>query len=86
MNELSLDIQLEVLLSEDRDSVIRRKQTAFELTAPLNKSLVLFGAGRLGKTMLEGLRRAELEPLAFADNNPELWRKSIEGGFDIASP
>ncbi len=57
MNEPSLDFQLEVLLSEDRDSVIRRKRTAFELTAPLSNALTLFGAGGLSRKTLAGLRR-----------------------------
>jgi FkbM family methyltransferase len=40
---------------------------------------VLFGAGRLGRTTLAGLRRAGVKPLAFADNNPKLWGTEFEG-------
>jgi FkbM family methyltransferase len=39
----------------------------------------LFGAGSIGRIALSGLRKAGLEPLAFADNNPQLWGKSVEG-------
>ena len=28
---------------------------------------------------LAGLRKAGVEPVAFADNNPQLWGKSVEG-------
>jgi FkbM family methyltransferase len=40
---------------------------------------VLFGAGGLGRKTLAGLRQVGIEPLAFADNNPALWGKSVEG-------
>jgi len=40
---------------------------------------VLFGAGSIGRLTLAGLRKAGVEPVAFADNNRELWGKSVEG-------
>jgi len=84
--EPSLNAQLEALLSEDFDSVVRREQTTFdELTAPLSESLVLFGAGRLGRTVLAGLRKAGVEPLAFTDNNPALWGRAVDG-IQVLSP
>ena len=61
-------------------SVIHREQATFdELASPYEKSLVLFGAGGLGQKTLAGLRRLGIEPLAFADNNPSLWGKDIDG-------
>ncbi len=61
-------------------AVLHREQYAFdEQTAPFEKSLVLFGAGGLGKRTLAGLRRLGIEPLAFADNNPFLWGKKTNG-------
>ncbi|MCX6008116.1 MAG: FkbM family methyltransferase [Chloroflexi bacterium] len=78
MNEL--DRQLEELLSEPIASVLNREKFTFdELAAPFGKSLVLFGAGELGRRTLAGMRQLDIEPLAFSDNNPRLWRKSIDG-------
>jgi FkbM family methyltransferase len=72
--------RLEELLSEPMNEVLHREKSAFnEQTAPFEKSLVLFGAGGLGKRTLAGLRRLSIEPLAFADNNPALWGKYVNG-------
>jgi FkbM family methyltransferase len=49
------------------------------MAAPFEKSLVLVGAGTLGRQILACLRRDVIEPLAFADNNPALQGKFIEG-------
>jgi len=46
--------------------------------------IVLVGAGRQGKVALQGLRRAGIEPLAFADINPALWHSSV-GGVEVLS-
>jgi FkbM family methyltransferase len=48
-------------------------------------SLVLFGAGPLGRYALAGLRKVGVEPSAFADNNPQLWNQRIDG-LDVLSP
>jgi FkbM family methyltransferase len=80
MEQPSTEIQLEELLSEPISSVFYREKSTFdELAAPFEKSLVLFGAGGLGRKTLAGLRHQGLEPLAFADNNPILWGKEVEG-------
>jgi FkbM family methyltransferase len=42
-------------------------------------SIVLFGAGPLGRRTLAGLRTLGIEPLAFADNNSSLWDSTVEG-------
>jgi FkbM family methyltransferase len=71
--------QLQSLLCEDRASVCEREHTAFDaLTAPFSNSLVLFGAGNLGRKTLAGLRRLGLEPMAFADNNPSSWNTTVD--------
>lgn len=80
MNKFSDKEILETLLSEPIDSVKKREQSTFDdLAAPFENSLVLFGAGRLGKKTLAGLRRVGIEPLAFTDNKPALWGKDIDG-------
>lgn len=63
-----------------------QEKTLFdESIYPFNNSLVLFGAGNLGKKTLNGLRQIGIEPLAFSDNNPTLWGKLIEG-LQVLSP
>lgn len=79
MSQITLNDQLETLLSEDIASVIERELTTFDkLVAPFSDVLVLFGAGNLGKKTLAGLRQVGIEPLAFADNNPALWGKKVD--------
>ena len=56
-----------------------------ELISPLNKNFVLFGSGGLGKKILKGLRSVGIEPLAFADNNKNVWGQSIDG-IPVYSP
>ncbi len=76
----SIEPELEELLSEDIVSVIERERTDFDRSvSPFEKSLVLVGAGNLGRQVLASLRKDGIEPLAFADNNPELQGKSVEG-------
>jgi FkbM family methyltransferase len=76
--------QLETILrrieAETPDAVRARERSAFDdLASPLGEKLVLFGAGPLGKSVLAGLRQAGVEPLAFADNNRDLWRHQVMG-------
>ena len=83
---MSLITELEELLSEDVASVISREKLTFDqITAPFTQSLVIFGAGGLGRKTLAGLRTVGIEPLAFADNNPNLWNKSVDG-LQVLSP
>jgi FkbM family methyltransferase len=79
MNQ-DLAAQLEDLLSETRESVIERERSTFDrLAGPTAGSIVLFGAGGVGRNTLSGLRSLGIEPLAFADNNASLWDTSIDG-------
>ncbi len=76
----STEVELEELLNEDITSVLEREKTAFDqLASPFEKSLVLVGAGNLGRQVLACLRKDGIEPLAFVDNNPSLQGKSVEG-------
>ncbi len=80
MSQASVGDELEALFKEPIASVYAREQTTFEgLTSPFERSLVLFGAGRLGRETLAGLRRIGIQPLAFADNSPALWGREIDG-------
>lgn len=85
-NLKSLETQLNELLDESPDSVIHREQTTFDqLAEPFSDKIVLFGAGNLGRKTLAGLRKAGVEPLSFADNNPKIWNTSIDG-LQVLSP
>src|SRR5437762_8365155 len=78
--------ELELLLSESPAAAMRRESEAFDqLAAPFEKRLVLFGAGGFGRRTLAGLRFLGIEPLAFADNNRQLWGRSVEG-VRVVSP
>ena len=68
------------LLQEGRGEAVNREQTAFDSAAEhVTGSLVLFGAGNLGRTTLAGLRNVGIEPIAFADSNPGLWNELVDG-------
>lgn len=71
---------------EPPDAVRARERRAFDdLASPLGERLVLFGAGPLGKSVLAGLRKAGVEPLAFADNNRDRWHQQVMG-IPVLSP
>lgn len=40
---------------------------------------VLFGAGALGRVVLDGLRRGGVDPICYADNNPRRWGTNVDG-------
>jgi hypothetical protein len=77
---------LDDLLAESVEHAIEREQTEFDRQAgPCAAAIVLFGAARMGQLLLSGLRRAGIEPLAFADNNPAMWGRSLNG-IPVLSP
>lgn len=77
---VSQESRLDAYLDESVETARRREQSAFdELASPFERSLVLFGAGGLGKRTLAGLRRVGIEPRAFCDNSPSLWGRRVEG-------
>jgi len=82
----SLNSELEKLLSESIESAKQREQRAFDsITTPFEKSIVIFGAGNIGKKTMHALRKAGIEPRAFSDNNRKLWGSEIEG-VPVLSP
>jgi FkbM family methyltransferase len=84
--ERDLSNKLETLLSESVESAINRSHNKFdEVAGPLAKSIVLFGAGGLGRRILSVSRRLGIEVIAFTDNNSALWGDSIEG-LPVLSP
>lgn len=82
----TLHAALSNLLREGVAGATERERTAFdEAVGPLGKSLVLFGAGGLGRRTLAGLHGYGVEPLAFADNNRAMWGRQIDS-VPVLSP
>jgi len=77
--------QLESLLLEPPAAARLRQQAAFDDAAAGRRQLVIFGAGRLGRAVRQGLSGTDLEPIAFADNNPLIWGKVVDG-LPVLSP
>jgi len=66
--------------------VRERENSAFDnLLAGCGNRLVLFGAGNLGRKVLQCLRSIGVEPLAFADNSPSKWGSQVDG-VPVLSP
>src|SRR5581483_2617023 len=80
VREDSVGDRLDALLREDGHAAQERERISFDrLAHPFSDRIVLFGAGGLGRRTLANLRRLDLQPLAFADNNSALWNTSIDG-------
>jgi len=78
--EQELKRELGVLLSQDPNVASRRMCEEYDrLAGKRGESIVLFGAGPLGRTALKGLRCAGIEPKAFVDNNAALWNTTVNG-------
>jgi FkbM family methyltransferase len=63
----------------------RERDTFWRLADPFGKSFVIFGAGQLGRKVAHALRRHGVEPLAFADSNPQMWGRTVDG-IAVRSP
>jgi len=86
MSNAATDIQLDALLTQDPSFLVQQQRSRFEHVLELfGESFVLFGAGALGRAALLSLRKAGIEPRAFADNNPQLWNKIVDG-VPVLSP
>ena len=78
--------EIDELLAEGVAGAVERERTEFDrLAAPFTDALVLFGAGNMGRTIRRKLRTVGVEPLAFADNNPALQGRLVEG-VPVLSP
>jgi FkbM family methyltransferase len=71
--------QLDSLLRETPAAAGVRQTSAFDKAAQGRRRVVLFGAGRLGRMVHRGLSGTDLEVVAFSDNDPSSWGKSIDG-------
>jgi FkbM family methyltransferase len=77
--------QLDALLCETPAVARARECSAFHELAEGRQSIVIFGAGRLGRKILQGLSDSDLKPIAFADSNPRLWG-TVADGLAVFSP
>ena len=76
----SVETVLQRIGSESFEAVRAREKRTFADFAGTNEErLVLFGAGALGRLVLQGLEAAGMQPIAFADNNERLWHTTIRG-------
>jgi FkbM family methyltransferase len=76
----TLAAELDELLAESPSQAMVRERSEFDRQAgPARASVVLFGARKMGRLVLGGLRRNGVEPLAFSDNDPKVWGETIEG-------
>lgn len=86
MDSPSATAQLDRFLGDALPHYAEEEQTLFErLAAPHERDLVVFGAGGLGRKIVAGLDLLGLQPLAVADNNPNLWNSRI-GDVRVLSP
>ena len=80
MDSSNLQQRLEQLLAEDKQSVLKRESEALESKIGcLDQPFLLFGAGHLGRKVLKKLIAIGKKPVAFMDNNPNLWGKEVLG-------
>lgn len=79
-------ITLEELLSETPEEARIREMNAFQLVAgDFSQSIVLFGAGKLGRKIAQTLLLKGITPIGFADNNRGLIGTEVEG-ITVYSP
>lgn len=72
--------ELDTLLEQDIGRVLETQRGYWRsATGSMGDKIILFGAGALGRCTLAGMRRAGLEPLAFADNGNTLHGTEVDG-------
>ncbi|MGA8289760.1 MAG: hypothetical protein WB950_13705, partial [Acidobacteriaceae bacterium] len=77
---------MDQISSESTANVRLRENTVLDhLLAECKRQCVIFGAGTMGQRALSALQSMGVHPLSFADNNPVLWGKSVDG-IPILSP
>ena len=80
MTQSSPAAELQTLLALTIETIeARERSLAEDLSLIESRPFVLFGAGALGRWVLERLRQAGVVPSAFIDNNPALWGKNVDG-------
>ncbi|MFA5264714.1 MAG: FkbM family methyltransferase [Opitutaceae bacterium] len=82
-----LETEIDALLAQNPDEVNARLRTEYSRRAKgRERSIVLFGAVSGPATIaLSGLRRIGIVPLAFTDNNQNLWN-TVKDGIPVLPP
>jgi len=71
---------IELYLNRNIEDVREWEAGLFDsMSHPFEHSIVLYGAGNIGRTVCRRLRLHDVNPLAFSDQNKSLWGKTIEG-------
>jgi FkbM family methyltransferase len=76
MGDPQVELALNQMLAERIESAEQRAKSCRDLG---EESLVLYGAGNLGQTVLARLRQLGVEPVAFADDTPDKQGQMIHG-------
>lgn len=77
---------LDRLLGESATDATARRRSAYDQLAGEEwRAPVLFGAGRLGRKILAGLRARDMAPAAFVDNDAQRWGEHIDG-LEVLEP
>lgn len=80
-----LAIDLDPLLGPNWSEEAARRRSEITARVGGRTDLVLFGTGYLGRHVLSDLERMPFTPVAFVDNNPDLWGSEILG-LEVLSP
>lgn len=79
MTSSELEMELDALLSADHEAAVRRAVEPLDGLESGGRVLALYGAGTLGRAVLARLRRAGVEPDAFADDTPGKQGQKVDG-------
>ena len=86
LEDKGLESALDRVLSVDTGAAVKWEREEFDrLVGRPDVSMVLFGAGNLGRKVLARLRQDGVNPRAFADNDLALHGKSVDG-LPVLSP
>jgi FkbM family methyltransferase len=85
MTGSALHQEVDALLSGDWEAEYVRRVAEIRRRIEARRTVLLFGAGYLGRHVLEELKDSCFEPVAFVDNDPERWGSSV-GGLLVVSP
>jgi FkbM family methyltransferase len=85
LNQLSDPLEGVLASLESQEEAASRQIGPFDSLAQGASCAVIFGCGHLGKRAFSGVVKTAFNVVAFADNNPSNWGKTLEG-IPIVSP
>jgi FkbM family methyltransferase len=79
-NMSTLERQLEEILAQNPETLVNNEILSLrKKISQHGEKFILFGTGHLGKLTLARLRKVGIEPIAFADNNSNIWNTTVDG-------